>query len=459
MKGIIISAAKKAVAALTAVLALASCSSPLDDDIKFGNMPDKRPESGRVPTQENRKVLLVYAAGYNSLSSYLAQNYAGLLKGWLPGNNRNDDVLLVYSHLTKSHGNYTAKVSPVLIQLYSDEDGITVADTLVTYPESTISSSAETLNNVLSYIRTAFPAKGYGLLISSHATGYLPAGFYSNPGSYVYREKAKYGGQGYGLAHWQYDIPQPVPYVEPFTDPSLPAVRSICQDRVQKSSYEMEIQDFTEAIPMHLDYILFDACLMGGVEVAYELREKCDMVGFSQAEVLAEGFDYTTLTTHLLKNRTPDPQKVCEDYFERYDRQSGLNRSATISLVDCRETEGLAEVCGRLFNKYGAAIASVNPSKVQQYYRYSYHWFYDLYSILSAAGADEADLKELDSAIGKCVIYKAATPSFITSSPYDGGFEIHIHSGFSMYLPADGNRELDKYYRTLSWNKATGLVK
>jgi hypothetical protein len=37
-------------------------------------------------------------------------------------------------------------------------------------------------------------------------------------------------------------------------------------------------------------------------------------------------------------------------------------------------------------------------------------------------------------------------------------FKIDIFSGFSMYLPRNGSNELDKFYRTLQWNQATGLV-
>ena len=38
-------------------------------------------------------------------------------------------------------------------------------------------------------------------------------------------------------------------------------------------------------------------------------------------------------------------------------------------------------------------------------------------------------------------------------------FTIDTFSGFSMYLPCNGTNELDKYYQTLKWNKATDLVK
>ena len=51
----------------------------------------------------------------------------------------------------------------------------------------------------------------------------------------------------------------------------------------------IEIADLPGAIPMHLDFIIMDACLMGCVEVAYELRDKCDILIFSPTEILSSG--------------------------------------------------------------------------------------------------------------------------------------------------------------------------
>ena len=204
---------------------------------------------------------------------------------------------------------------------------------------------------------------------------------------------------------------------------------------------------------MHLDYILFDACLMGGVEVAYELHEKTDMIGFSQTEVLAEGFDYKQLTTHLLQNEEADPERVCEDYFVQYDIQDGVYRSATISLVDCTMMDELVSVCRNLFDTYREQIRSLDPDGVQQFFRSSYHWFYDLESILTKAGATEAELNCLYNALDKCMIYKAHTPDFMNA------FDILTYCVLSMYLPSQGSAELDKFYETLKWNQATGLVR
>ena len=313
-----------------------------------------------VADEENRKVLLLYSAGYNSLRSYLLDDIKELKEGWLPGKGCDDDILLVYTHSTKANGIYGVPTNPYLIRLYKGKDGEAVSDTLETYDEGTISSSAAQLNNVLTYVKNTFPSGSYGMIFSSHATGYLPAGFYSKPDGYVYQPRAtsrSASGRGFG-------VPTPVPYVDPGFDPSLPMVKSVGQDQRsengEKVSYEMEIADFAEAIPMKLDYLLFDACLMGGVEVAYELRGKCGKLGFSQAEVLAEGLDYRTLTSHLLQPEVPDPKGVCEDYFIQYDTETGIYRSATISLIDCDMLDGLAGVCRDFFTTHRQELATIN---------------------------------------------------------------------------------------------------
>lgn len=436
----------------TIICLLASCSKvSVHGDGFMRGQEHRQDDASRVEISESRNVLLLYSAGYNSISSYLKEDIEDLQQGWIPGMGRNDNILLIYSHFPVKGSNYSVQSSPTLTRLWRDLDGNIVKDTLMVYPEDAHSATPEQLHEVLDFVHGNFPAKTYGMIFSSHATGYLPAGYYSNPKDYRFPEEGIMYRPGTGRR-----VSQSVPYMEPEHDPSMPAVKSIGQDQVGTSgnyhSYEIELNDFAAAIPMKLEYILFDACLMGGVEVAYELRDKCRHVGFSQTEVLAEGFDYKTLTSHLLGSDTPDPMAVCDDYFIQYDIQTGVYRSATISMVDCSQMEPLAELCSRLFEKYRDQIRLLKPGSIQKYFRYDYHWFYDLKDIIAKAGATEEELNELDEALGKCVAYKASTPEFM------GSFKIGTYSGMSMYLPCNGSSELDKYYRTLSWNKATGLV-
>ncbi len=445
---------KKHIHILSLILVtLAACTPDWKDEvIPDPSVTDQQTGSigDRDINTDTRKVMLLYSAGFNSLSSYLKDDIEDLCNGWTPSKRRADDVILVYSHLPSSPNKYYEESHPVLFRLYSGPDGNPVRDTLLVYGPETISASAEQFNGVLTYVKDNFPAKHYGLIFSSHATGYLPSGFYSDPAAYTFQE-GKMFSQG-KRARWS---AVPVPYKEPEQIPGLPAVKSVGQDvATGRVAYEMDIKDFAEAIPMKLDYILFDACLMGGIEVAYELAGKCDRIGFSQAEVLAEGFNYTTLASHLLGNKTEsDPASVCKDYFAQYDIQPGVYRSATISMVDCNNLEPLAELCNTLFSKYFKQIQTLNPTNIQRFYRSSKHWFYDLQSILENVGITEEEKADLKDTFDKCVIYKGATPSFMEEFP------IKTFCGFSMYLPSHGHLELDKYYKTLKWNKATGLVK
>ena len=533
---------------LLALILAASCEpEPVYDWYGPGYGEDDS-KTDRIPVSEKRNVLLLYSVGFNSLSNYLEADIEDVKGGWLPSASRNADVMLVYSHLVAK--DYATPNPPVLCRLYKTPDGKVVTDTLVVYDKDTRSASAEQLNDVLTYVNETFPAKSYGMVFSSHATGYLPAGYYSSPTDYTFDWDLSY------RSGRRDSSPKPVPYVEPWRDPELPAVKSIGQDLVgpygDRVSYEIELPEFAAAIPMHMRYILFDACLMGGVEVAYELKDKCDMVGFSPTEVLSEGFDYSTLTLHLLCE-DPDPKAVCEAYYNQYRDKSGVNQSATISLVDCSSIDRLAGLCKELFTKYRKGLELIAPVRVQQYYTYSYHWFYDLESIIYESGKaeryylenkktdieskirkaevnimsyattlqgieedlaslvpgaegyedshaalmeqkekyqkmltqqeseleklrkdfseTEKDLEEvllgwdariaelnrdmdaLRDVLDECIIYKASTQKFLNM------FTIWTYSGLSMYLPCDGGPNLDKYYKTLSWNMSTGLVK
>lgn len=411
----------------TMILAMAlvtSCFKDKNFEAGFdGGDSSSRSVPERSESNPTRRVMIMVSAGYNSLSGYLKEDLKELENGYLPeGKYMNSDVLLVLARTPETSGKYTGNEPTVLYRLYSDKvSGSMHKDTLKVW-ERRIICDAETINEALTYIYKQFPAKSYGMVFSSHASGWLPDGYYSDPSKF-----------------------------EP--ESSFLSLRSIGQDVTPSGGVEMEIKDFADAIPMHLDYLLIDACLSGCVEVAYELKDKADVVGFSPTEVLANGFDYNSITGHLLGGPEPDPVAVCRDYFEYYDAQSGSNRSATITVVDARKMGALAAVCKELFETYRSQIRTLNGSYVQGYFRMNRHYFYDLKDILVQAGVPTGKITELDAALSECLLYQAATPSFL-------GIDLQRVCGLSMYLPSMGSDFLDNYYRnSISWNKATQLVK
>ncbi|MCD8208744.1 MAG: clostripain-related cysteine peptidase [Bacteroidales bacterium] len=373
----------------------------------------------------DRKILILYSAAHNSLSSDNWDNMEDLIRhSDLHTDDPAADAILIYSHSGYSAPN-PAK-SSYLIYPHLDWSGSLVIDTLATYPSSTISATASTLNMVLTFIRDNFPADEYGLVFSSHGTGYVPAGYYSNSTSYE-------------------------------NDYTPAAAKSIGQDYYSSSEiYEINLEQFAEAIPMYLKYIAFDACLMGGIETAYQLRDKTEWLIASQAEILAEGMDYKTMASYLMARPNDDLAGFCENYYNHYNALSGDYQSATMSLVNCSKLEPLAKICSELFPKYREELDALDHNEIQRYYTYSYHWFFDLGDIVEHLGCTEDELAEFNAALDNCVSDKFATEKYLLGL---GGSYITHYSGLSMMLPNYAGDYLKNYYKTnLDWNFATSLV-
>ena len=400
---------RKTVIFMLAALCAVSCFKDPNFDPISGESGSVSPAS-RVKTEETRHVLLMVSAGYNSLSSYLTDDLEDLASGTLPLFNRQADVLLVLSRLPQNR--FSSTNAPVLYRMYADKNGKVARDTLLTWGTSTPLCTPDLLADALNYVKDHFPAKGYGMVFSSHASGWIP------------QIEAKSG------------------------------TKTVGQDKQGSSSFEIDMEEFAAAIPLRMDYILFDACFMGCVEVAWQLREKADIVGFSPAEVLAEGFVYKTLTQRLFQ-KTPDPVAVCRDYFEQYDPVSG---SATITVVDTQKMDRLATVCKQLFQKYREGIYSLEWSDVQYYFRPGFAYsadvkhLFDIQDILVQAGISAEDKAGFDAALKECLLYEAHTPQFLS-------VPLTRACGLSMYLPTSGTYELTSYYAGhVAWNKATELI-
>lgn len=421
-------------AALASLLMLSAVAC----DKTFDDMPgNKGTTPVRDVTPEKAQVMILYSAGFNSLCAALEDDVNDIKSGYLPLVGSMSKAVLVYSRRLSETGRYTDRTPSYLIRLSVDGWGKVISDTLKTWPETDEAVSASTMTDVLETVKGLYPYASYGMVFSSHGSGWLPSGYYST---------GKITAGTAGL--------QAVPYIDPNSDGSMPRVKSIGIDNItSRNTYEMEIETFAQALPMKFDYIIIDACLMGCIEVAYALKDKCDKLVFSQAEVLEDGLcDYTTLTQRVLRPAVPDLYNLCEDSYRHYKNQDDpIYRSLTISMIDCTRLDGLAESCRSLFSKYRNQISLVNAANVQGYFRARKHWFYDLTDILRQSGVPEADMTDYNKAMSDCVLYNAATDTFIN-------FDIRTHCGLSMYLPADGNSELDEFYKTLSWNKASGLV-
>jgi hypothetical protein len=290
-----------------------------------------------------------------------------------------------------------ANEAPCIIEI-----GANTATTVRIYPEFN-SADASQMRKILEEIIAMYPAESYGLILWSHGSSWLPAGV---------------------------------------------QLRSFGDD----SGVQMNIAELAAALPVRFDYILFDACLMGSVEVAHELRQKTGFIVAFSLPVLYTGFPYEDILPELLSPR-PDLRKVAKGYFDYYQQiMTGIFQSATIAVIDTGELEKLALATRRIIETHPFDKSAFDRTAVQRMDAYEEQYLFDFMDFISKSfpGANKS---ELTGQLNKTVLYKAHTAKFMNQ------FEINTFCGLSCYIPLESREDLNDYYRQLEWCKAAGFDK
>ena len=158
---------------------------------------------------------------------------------------------------------------PVIMQLTA-RDGLR---TQYAYTEDHLSTDSATMLQNLRRIISDFPAQRYSIVFWSHASGWIP------------RRKTLGIDNG--------------------------------QNTTSNNGFEMNVSELRwtlEQLP-HLECVFFDACVMQGIEVAYELRHVADWIVGSPAEIPGPGAPYNTIMPYLCGG---DPQGMARAYHAYY---------------------------------------------------------------------------------------------------------------------------------------------
>ena len=363
---------------------------PLFCCLLSGCVKDKDPVSD-IP----RRTMLVYLGTDNNFSNEAAEKIEIFKNNWdknIYGN------LFVYADAGKNS---------VLVHIYYNKRLGVIADTVETY-QAENSANPATLTRVLNRVKNYCPAaSSYGLVVLSHGSGWLPAEM-----------------------SW----------------PSIRARSVIIDTSTKEDKNYMEIWDFANAIPYKLDFVVFDVCFMGAVEVAYELKEKADYVVASPAEVLVPGFAYSTMMQHLF-SPVPDVTAVAREFYEYYNSKTGYYRSATVSVVKTSELEALATVVKDI-TQQNATLSNLN--NIQTFGFGAQKIYSDLEDYLLKLSPENQN--RIQTALNKCVIYKANTPSYYSMGNYTMN-PINTFSGLTMYIPQPAFPIANEAYKQLKWAK------
>ena len=382
-----------------------SCTDDLDfpqnnrSGYRAGNAPQTNRRSSD-PTVPKGRTVIVYLAGDNSLSKEVADIHAALVEGW---NFRTEGSLVIFADQNNS--------SPVLMKM-GKRNNVNSTDTLRRYINEN-SASPALLREVIADTKRLVPGESYGLILFSHATGWLPAKAFNNP------------------AKWR-----------PSSKSTSPIVSySVFEDRGR----EMELVDFADALPDGMfDFIASEMCFMSSVETGYALRNKTDYLLAAAPEVLSPGFTPIYKTSlDLLFKPEPDLVGFAQAFFDYFNSQQGAHKSAAISLVRTSEMEPLAT----LTREIAPALSQQEIDEVQYYDRQGKpHVFFDFGDYIKKNATTE-QVSQIDELLDKAVIFKLNTPRLIN-------IDINKHSGLSVYIPQENLPYLNKAYEEMEWYKA-----
>lgn len=235
---------------------------------------------------------------------------------------------------------------------------------------------------------------------------------------------------------------------------------------------QIETTDLADAMAdagLHTEYILFDACYMSSVEVAYELKDVTHYLIASPTEVISYGFPYITMGKHLLG--TPNYKGIADSFISFYS--SYYLPYGTVAVTDCTQLDALAAIAQQINaaaeeptnaasakqikaaaeGKLNTAASGKNaPNGVQIMDGYSPTLFYDLGHLMSLKNAGTVLTAAFADQLDKTVPYKGHTNQYFTALK-DAPVDIKHYSGLNT-SQGSLNRMADKISET-AWHKAT----
>ena len=342
---------------------------------------------GVTSAPHKKHTVILYAIADNNLYNYAEKNIQAIEKYWDNSFNGNFVVVLdAPDYVIRKRPSVFKVEKPNNIEILPNNPNFDTTDKF-------------TMKNIISDIKKQYPSDKYTLILWSHATAWLP-------NNYELEQNRNIFTKSFG----------------------------------KNKEKELSIFDLEEIIPDNsFETIIFDACFMSSVEVLYQLRNKSKYTIASTAEILQTGFPYKELTLQLF-DESKSPIDWAKSYFDYYNSQKGIYKSATISVIYNQYFKELETIMKKISIKEKNHII-INTQNIQKYDRLRESIFYDFYNYIEQFNLDNSKLNELKSILDKLVIYKANTETFAKK------IIINKHSGLSTYILSDRTPKilLDEY--------------
>ena len=218
-----------------------------------------------------------------------------------------------------------------------------------------------------------------------------------------------------------------------------------------------DMVDALNSVGKKFEFILFDSCYMGTVEVAYAFRDLCNYQISSVMEVPAYGFPYEDFIKYLYKGNVENYKKVCQTYIDFYLEcySYGDDAWGTVALIDSKEMENLVNELKKEIVAHKDVLSNYDSSKLQEYGRYSSpHIAYDLGHMISNLNGGSIPTV-FNTQLEKAVLYKGCVEKARYLN-FNYSVDPENYSGLGIYIPTSKRSKWNVYFKTLDWYTASG---
>lgn len=376
------------------------------------------------------RTVLVYMAGENNLNSYIKDELSEMAEG--AKNIGSKNRLIVYVDQANS------KQKPFYANIH---DG--VIDTTFVTATDTKTSDPAVMEEVINKVFKENQAHEYGLVLWGHASGWLIENdsiVYNTTVATSSRRRA-YGGDtgnnsGVGTGRTWMNIP------------SLASM-------LRTTGY-------------HLKFIFADCCTFMCAENAYELRNVCDYLIGSPAEIVGEGAPYNTVVPTLFSQSETFYKQLVDAYFA----QTVNTLHVPLTVVKSQEMQQLADATRTLLldivpqTTGGSSSQYIDMTNRVYYYDTGVCAMYDMKDFLQTYAKQygiEGDYYQWLSALDKAVPYRCYANKWVTAlhtSFFDFDITEESTCGLSMFIPQSPLRgkylSYNKYIEKMAWYYAAG---
>lgn len=384
-----------------------------------------------------RHTVLVYMVAQNSLGyrsnshlSYAQADSAEMVKGlpYIPEDGR----ILMYiddNELPRLYELTHHTSTPRLVRRWTSD---------------VCSASPETFGEVLSYVKSAFPSDDYGLVMWSHADGWLP----STDTTYTrYASPLSFGIDSGPGSH------------------------------MSNKGAQMNVGDMARTISetgMHFRFMFFDACLMQNLEVAYALRHATDYVIAAPIATPGAGSDYTNDIRYGFFSS--DPSDIARTYLRDVQDPSYDDPGFGLSISSIR-TDRLQALADALKEAlpHSSLMGRQSPdfSNVLNYQAYLAQYYfrphnYDARQALRTILPEEY-FQRVNEALNEAVAFHGATDRFWIGpgmwSMQSMPVETDDYRSVSLFVPQtvyttnapfSVHGDLNEAFRSTEWYRAAG---